>query len=45
MQLTGDQIYRLLEQQFRSDGSRILQVSAMKFSYNSPNPVARRSRA
>ena len=43
MKLTGDQIYRLLEQQFRSDGSsRILQVSGLKFSYNSANPVGQK---
>ncbi len=43
MNLTGDQIYRLLEQQFRSDGSsRILQVSGLKFSYNPANPVGQK---
>ena len=42
MQLTGDQIYRLLEQQFRADGNRILQVSGLKFSYNSANPVGQK---
>lgn len=43
MQLTGDQIYRVLEQQFRTDGSsRILQVSGLKFSYNPTNPAGQR---
>ena len=43
MQLTGDQIYRVLEQQFRPDGrSRILQVSGLKFSYNSTNPAGQK---
>ena len=43
MKLTGDQIYRLLEQQFRADGSsRILQISGIKFTYNASNPVGQR---
>jgi 5'-nucleotidase len=43
MQLTRDQIYRVLEQQFRTDGSsRILQVSGLKFSYNSTNPAGQK---
>jgi 5'-nucleotidase len=43
MKLTGDQIYRVLEQQFRADSSsRILQVSGLKFSYNSTNPVGQK---
>ncbi len=43
MQLTGDQIYRVLEQQFRTDGSpRILQVSGLKFSYNSTNAAGQK---
>ena len=43
MELTGDQIYRLLEQQFRADGtSRILQVSGIKVSYNASNPAGQR---
>jgi 5'-nucleotidase len=43
MELTGDQIYRLLEQQFRVDGtSRILQVCGIKVSYNASNPVGQR---
>jgi len=43
MQLTGDQVYRVLEQQFGSDGrTRILQVSGLKFSYNSTNPAGQR---
>jgi 5'-nucleotidase len=43
MQLTGGQIYRLLEQQFGADGrTRILQVSGLKFSYNSTNPAGQR---
>ncbi len=43
MQLTGDQVYRVLEQQFGADGrTRILQVSDLKFSYNSTNPAGQR---
>ena len=43
MKLTGDQIYRVLEQQFRPDGgSRIFQVSGLKFSYNSTNPAGQK---
>ena len=43
MELTGDQIYRLLEQQFRADGtSRILQVSGIKVTYNASNPAGQR---
>ena len=47
MQLTGDQIFRLLEQQFQVDSNgnprtRILQVSGLKFSYNSTNPAGQR---
>jgi 5'-nucleotidase len=40
MELTGEQIYRLLEQQFRADGSAtILQVSGLKYTYNPTSPV------
>lgn len=47
MNLTGDQVYRLLEQQFQIDTAgnprtRILQVSGLKFSYNSQNPAGQR---
>jgi 5'-nucleotidase len=43
MKLTGDQIYRVLEQQFRPDGSsRILQVSGLKISYDSTKPLGQR---
>ena len=47
MQLTGDQIFRLLEQQFQVDANgnprtRILLVSGLKFSYNSTNPAGQR---
>jgi 5'-nucleotidase len=47
MELTGDQIFRLLEQQFQTDQNgnprtRILQVSGLKFSYNSQNPAGQR---
>ena len=43
MKRTGDQIYRVIEQQFRADGSsRILQVSGLKFSYNSTNPTGQK---
>jgi 5'-nucleotidase len=47
MELTGDQILRLLEQQFQIDQNgnprtRILQVSGLKFSYNSQNPAGQR---
>jgi 5'-nucleotidase len=43
MKLTGGQIYRVLEQQFRADGSsRILQVSGLKFSYNTTNPIGQK---
>jgi 5'-nucleotidase len=35
MDLTGEQVYRLLEQQFRADGgSTILQVSGLRYTYN-----------
>jgi 5'-nucleotidase len=40
MDLTGEQVYRLLEQQFRADGgSTILQVSGLEYTYNPANPV------
>lgn len=40
MDLTGEQVYRLLEQQFRADGgSTILQVSGLEYTYNPSNPV------
>ncbi|MEW6635430.1 MAG: 5'-nucleotidase C-terminal domain-containing protein [Actinomycetota bacterium] len=47
MELTGDQIYALLEQQFQTDPSgnprtRILQVSGLKFSYDSTKPAGQR---
>jgi 5'-nucleotidase len=42
MELTGDQIYRLLEQQFRTSGNTILQVSGIKVSYNASNPEGQR---
>ena len=43
MQLTGDGVYRVLEQQqFGPGGTRILQVSGLKFSYNSTNPAGQR---
>ncbi|MDQ3382091.1 MAG: 5'-nucleotidase C-terminal domain-containing protein [Actinomycetota bacterium] len=43
MQLTGEQVYRALEQQFGADGrTRILQVSGLEFSYNSTNPAGQR---
>jgi 5'-nucleotidase len=47
MELTGDQIYRLLEQQWQpqSDGSvrvRILQVSGLKFAYDESKPIGQR---
>jgi 5'-nucleotidase len=47
MDLTGDQIYRLLEQQFppaQTSGNRILQVSGMRFSYDSTQPAGERIR-
>jgi 5'-nucleotidase len=40
MELTGDQIYRLLEQQFQVN--RILQVSGLKYTYNASNPAGER---
>ena len=40
MTLTGDQIYRLLEQQFQVN--RILQISGLKYSYNASNPAGQR---
>jgi 5'-nucleotidase len=40
MELTGDQIYRLLEQQFQVN--RILQVSGLKYTYNASNPAGAR---
>ena len=43
MRLTGNQVYRVLEQQFGADGrTRILQVSGLEFSYNSTNPAGQR---
>ena len=47
MDLTGDQIYRLLEQQFQVDQNgaprtRILQISGLKFSYDSRKPAGER---
>jgi 5'-nucleotidase len=47
MQLTGDQIFRLLEQQFQVDSNgnprtRILQISGLKFSYDSTKPAGQR---
>ncbi len=43
MQLTGNQVYGVLEQQFGADGrTRILQVSGLKFSYNSTNSAGQR---
>ena len=47
MQLTGDQNFRLLEQQFQVDANgnprtRILQVSGLKFSYDSTKPAGER---
>ena len=42
MELTGDQIYRLLEQQFRASGNTILQASGIKVSYNASNPEGQR---
>lgn len=47
MQLTGDQIYRLLEQQWQpqADGSireRILQVSGLQVTYDASRPVGDR---
>ena len=43
MRLTGEQVYRVLEQQFGADGrTRILQVSGLEFSYNSTNPAGQR---
>lgn len=43
MELTGDEIYNLLEQQFQMDNNgnprtRILQVSGLEFSYDSQRP-------
>ncbi len=40
MELTGDQIYRLLEQQFQVN--RILQISGFKYTYNASNPEGQR---
>ena len=43
MELPGEQIYRLLEQQFRADGSTwILQVSGLEYTYNPSNPEGQR---
>ena len=40
MKLTGEQIYALLEQQFRADGSAtILQVSSLQYTYDASRPV------
>ena len=40
MELTGDQIYRLLEQQF--EVNRMLQVSGLTYTYNASNPAGER---
>jgi 5'-nucleotidase len=40
MELTGDQIYRLLEQQF--EVNRILQVSGLEYSYDASKPSGQR---
>jgi 5'-nucleotidase len=40
MELTGDQIYRLLEQQFQVN--RILQISGFTYTYNASNPAGQR---
>jgi 5'-nucleotidase len=44
MNLTGDQIYRLLEQQFPPNqaSNRILQISGLKFTYNASLPEGER---
>ncbi len=47
LEMTGDQVYRVLEQQFQTDNNgnprtRILQVSGLEFSYNSMNPAGQR---
>ena len=40
VELTGEQIYALLEQQFRADGSAtLLQVSGLSYTYDASNPV------
>lgn len=40
MELTGDQVYRLLEQQFGVN--RILQVSGLRYSYDASQPAGQR---
>jgi 2',3'-cyclic-nucleotide 2'-phosphodiesterase (5'-nucleotidase family) len=40
MELTGDQIYRLLEQQF--EVNRMLQISGFTYTYNASNPAGQR---
>jgi len=47
LEMTGDQVYRVLEQQFQTDNNgnprtRILQVSGLEFSYNPTNPAGQR---
>jgi 5'-nucleotidase len=47
LEMTGDQVYRVLEQQFQTDNNgnprtRILQVSGLEFSYNSTNTAGQR---
>ena len=44
MELTGDQIYRLLEQQFppNQTSNRVLQVSGLKYTYNTTLPEGQR---
>lgn len=42
MELTGDQIRALLEQQFQPDRTRILQVSGLTYSYDSTRPAGAR---
>jgi 5'-nucleotidase len=40
MEMTGDQIYRLLEQQFQVN--RTLQISGFTYTYNASNPAGQR---
>jgi 5'-nucleotidase len=40
MELTGDQIYRILEQQF--EVNRILQISGFQYTFNASNPAGQR---
>ncbi len=42
MEMSGDQLYRAQEQQFRSDRNRILQPSGLRYAYDTARPAGQR---